>query len=155
MTTHDDLAERLCIIEAKDEIRRLMAAYVNARDLAHSPVDDFFTEDAVWEGIGRLADVLGRHVGRAAIAERLAEPLPPGLHLLVNESITVDGDDADGSWTYLQPLVVDGRAYWVAGRYHNDFRREDGNWRIRHLRAEEIFQAHYGRGWAQTEFFQR
>ena len=155
MTMHDDLAERVYVLEAKDDIRRLMAAYVHARDLANSPVVDYFTEDAVWEGVGRMADVLGRHTGRDAIARRFAGPVPPGLHLLANESITVNGDDAVGYWTYLQPLVLGGRAYWVAGRYHNDFRRDNGSWRIRHMRLEGIFEAPYDQGWAQAEFFQR
>ena len=156
MTTHDDLAERVYVLEAKDEIRRLMAAYVHARDLANSSIDDYFTDDAVWEGIGRLADILGRHAGRDAIVERFAGPVPPVLDLLANESITVNGDDAVGYWTYLQPSVLDGRAHWVAGRYHIDFRREDGRWRIRHLRIEGIFEAPYDQqGWAQAEFFQR
>jgi len=155
MTMPDDLAERVYVLEAKDEIRRLMAAYVHTRDLANSPIVDYFTEDAVWEGVGRMADVLGRHAGRNAIAKRFAGPVPPGLHLLANESITVNGDEAVGYWTYLQPLVLSGRAYWVAGRYHNDFRREGGSWRIRHIRVEGIFEAPYDQGWAQAEFFQR
>jgi len=95
VTMHDDLVERVCVLAAQDEIRRLMAAYVHARDLANIPVVDYLTEDAVWEGVGRMADVLGRH----AIAKRFAGPVPPGLHLLTNESITVNGDDAVGYWT--------------------------------------------------------
>ena len=155
MAMYDDLTERLSVLEAKDEIRRLMAAYAAARDLGEGSIHDYFTEDAIWEGLGRLADVLGRHIGRDAIAQRFSGPLPPGLHLLANESITVDGDQAVGSWTYLQPSVLNGRAYWVAGQYHNDFRRQDGHWRIRHLRIQLIFQAPYDQGWTQVEFFRR
>ena len=80
------------------------------------------------------------------------------LHLLGNESITVNGDDAVGEWTYLQPSVLGGCAYWVAGRYHIDFidfHREDGRWRIRHLQVHGIFEVPYDQGWTQAEFFQR
>jgi hypothetical protein len=77
------------------------------------------------------------------------------LHLLANESITVNGDDAVGSWTYLQPSVLGGRAHWVAGRYHIDFRWEDGRWRIRHRQVQGIFEVPYDQGWEQAEFFQR
>ena len=66
----------------------------------------------------RQADILGPQVGRDAIVKRFAGPLPPVLHLLANESITINGNDAVGYWTYLQPSVLGGRAYWVAGRYH-------------------------------------
>jgi len=38
--------------------------------------------------------MLAPRVGRDAIVERFAGPLPPVLHLLENESITVNADDA-------------------------------------------------------------
>jgi hypothetical protein len=164
VTMHEGLAERVYVLEAKDEIRRLMAAYVHARDFGNSSIDDYFTDDAVWEGVDEqvrrrwpdLADnILAPQVGRDAIVKRFAGALPPVLHLLANESITVNGDDAVGYWTYLQPSVLGGRAYWVAGRYHIDFRREDGRWRIRHLQVQGIFEVPYDQGWAQAEFFQR
>ncbi|MGB8381638.1 MAG: nuclear transport factor 2 family protein [Dermatophilaceae bacterium] len=155
MTKPDDLAERVYALEAKDDIRRLMAAYVHARDFPDGAVADYFTADAVWEGIGRLADVLGRHEGRGAIVERFAGRVPPSLHLIANESLMVDGDDAVGHWTYLQPSVLDERAFWIAARYHNDFHRQQGIWRLRHVRIEGIFEAPYEEGWAQAAFFAR
>ena len=150
------------VLEAKDDIRRLMAAYVHGRDFASS-IGDYFTDNAVWDGVDEqvrrhwphLADILAPRVGRDAIVNRFAGPLPPVLHLLANESITVNGDDAAGCWTYLQPSVLDGRAHWVAGRYHIDFRRNDSRWRIRHLQVHGIFEVPYDQGWAQAEFFQR
>ena len=155
MTDADDLAERLYVLESKDEIRRLMAAYAHARDVTGHSVAEYFTTDAVWEGTGRLADVLGRHEGQNAIAERFAGPTPPTLHLLTNESISVDGADAVGYWTYLQPSVLNGRAFWIAASYHNDFHRHDGVWRIRHMRIQPLFEAPYEDGWAQAGFFAR
>jgi hypothetical protein len=56
----------------QDEIRRLMAAYVHARDVTGHSIAEYFITDAVWEGAGRLADVLGRHEGQDAIVERFA-----------------------------------------------------------------------------------
>lgn len=163
MTMHDGLADRVYALEAKDDIRRLMAAYVHARDFA-TPVDDYFTDDAIWDGVDEqvrrrwphLADILAPRVGRDAITARFAGPLPPVLHLLANESIIVNGDRAAGCWTYLQPSVLEGRAHWVAGRYHIDFRRQDGRWQIRHLHVQGgIFEVPYYQGWAQADFFQR
>jgi len=149
------LAQRLHVLEAKDEIRGLMAAYVHARDFREGSVSECFTADAVWEGLGPLAETLGVHEGREAIAERFAGQIPPALHLLANESITVDGEQAVGDWTYLQPMVLAGRAMWVAAQYHNDFQREQGRWRIRHVRIEGIFQVPYEEGWAEAAFFAR
>ena len=88
-----------------------MAAYVHARDVTGHSVADYFIADMVWEGIGRLADVVGRYEGRGAIVERFAGSNRPTLHLIANESISVDGDDAVGCWTYLQPSVLNGRAF--------------------------------------------
>jgi hypothetical protein len=150
------------VLEAKDDIRRLMAAYVHgvispARSVTTSPIMPSGTAST-----SRCA-VIGRTwpissppgVGRDAIVNRFAGPLPPVLHLLANESITVNGNDAVGYWTYLQPSVLGGRAYWVAGRYHLDFRREDGRWRNRHLQVQGIFEVPYDQGWAQADFFER
>ena len=76
---HDGLAERVYVLEAKDEIRRLMAAYVCARDFGSS-IEDYFTDDAVWEGVDEqvrrrwphLADnILAPQVGRDAIVKRV------------------------------------------------------------------------------------
>ena len=155
MTKRDNLSDRVYVLEAKDEIRRLMAAYAYARDITGDPVADYFTGDAVWEGIGVLADVLGRHEGRSAIVDRFAGPIPPALHLIANESISVDGAEAVGYWMYLQPSVLNEEAVWIAGRYHNDFHCQEHKWRIRHMRIELIFQAPYDEGWAQASFFAR
>ena len=157
MIDRQDLIRRVEVLEAKDEIRRLMAAYVYARDVANDPfaVADLFTADGVWEGTGHLAQTLGRHQGPAAIAERFSGPIPPGLHLLANESSMVEGDDARGSWSSLQPAVVQGRAFWLAARYDNDFHRQNGAWRFRHVRIDGVFEAPYDEGWAHTSFFTR
>lgn len=148
-----DLAQRVKVLEAKDQIRQLMADYVRARDFNEGSVAEYFTADAVWEGTGSLAAVLGRHVGRAAIARRFAGSVPPALHLLTNESILVAGDRAAGRWTYLQPTVLSGRAHWVVARYCNDFGRSNGMRRLRHVRIEPIFQASHEDGWAAEPFF--
>src|SRR6516165_12400627 len=72
------------VLEAKDDIRRLMAAYVHGRDFASS-IGDYFTDNAVWDGVDEqvrrhwphLADILAPRVGRDAIVNRFAGPLPP------------------------------------------------------------------------------
>jgi SnoaL-like domain len=147
------LSERLEVLEAEEEIGRLMAAYVRARDFGEDAVADYFTADAVWEGVGDLAALLGRHEGQAAIAERFAAATPPAVHLLANQSIQVHRDHALGTWTFLQPTVFDERAIWLVARYHNDFQLSAGRWLLRHVRIEAIFQAAYEDGWAREAFF--
>ena len=93
--------------------------------------------------------------GQDAIVARFAGPTPPTLHLLANESASVDRADAVGYWTYRQPSVLDGRAFWIAARYHNDFHRHDSVLRIRHMRIQPLFEVPYEDGWAQAGFFAR
>jgi ketosteroid isomerase-like protein len=129
-----------------------MAAYVDAVDRgADGPaIARLYTPDGVFEGLGELAGPIGRNQGRDAIARRLAanrEHLTFSVHFFADESITVDGDRATGSWIYLQPAVHDGRRLWIAGRWHNAFTRIDGEWCIARNACEAIFVAPYATGW--------
>ena len=69
---HKDLAERIYVLEAKDEIRRLMAAYVQARDSGNSSIDDYFTDDAVWEGVDAQVRRRWPHLADNILAPRSA-----------------------------------------------------------------------------------
>ncbi len=104
--------------------------------------------DGVWEGSGRQGAQLGRHLGRAAIARRFSEQLPPALHLLSEEDIRVEGDRAWGRWRYLAPAIVEGEASWMAGRYEIDFVVHDGRWHFAHMRVVPLLVAAHRQGWA-------
>src|SRR5947199_9109784 len=111
-----------------------MTEYLEARDFGAGDgthIANLFTADAIWEGVGRLAEVLGSHQGREAIERRFSAPLPFSVHFLTNESITIDVDTAVGMWRYLQSSVYKGQATWIAGRYHTDFVRVKGHWKLR------------------------
>ncbi len=155
MGTSQDLFRRLDVLESEAAIRRLMAEYLEARDLGTGSgtyIAKLFTPDGVWEGVGRLAEVLGSHQGREAIERRFSAPLPFSVHFLTNESITIDADTAVGTWRYLQSTVYKGQAVWVAGRYHNDFVRIEGQWKFQHVRIDAIFVTPYEDGWVKTLF---
>lgn len=155
MGTNEDLNQRLDILESEAAIRRLMAEYLEARDLGMESgtyIAHLFVADGIWEGVGRLAEVLGFHQGRDAIERRFSAPLPFSVHFLTNESITVDGDTAVGTWRYLQSTVYQGQAVWIAGRYHNDFVRVEGRWKFQHVRIDAMFMTPYEDGWVKTPF---
>src|SRR6266568_3158555 len=78
--------------------------------------------------------------------------LPFSVHFLTNESITIDGDTAVGTWRYLQSTVYKGQAVWIAGRYHNDFVRVEGQWKFQHVRIDAMFVTPYEDGWVKTPF---
>lgn len=117
-------------IEADDvAIRRLLAAYCHAYDDGRT--EDFaalFTDDAQFTVMGVT------HTGRAAIRENIGawKPgTPPGQHITYNTVLDVAGDTADAAtdFAYLQ-RSDDGLRLTQAGRYLDEFVREDGEWRI-------------------------
>ncbi len=152
---HKELSHHLDVLESERAIRRLMAEYLEARDFSpgsSTRIARLFSADGVWEGVGRLAEVLGSHQGRDAIERRFSAPLPFSVHFLTNELITIDGDTAVGTWRYLQSTVYKGQAVWIAGRYHNDFVRVEGLWKFQHVRIDAVFVTPYEDGWVKTAF---
>jgi hypothetical protein len=155
MGTSEEPLQRLDVLESEAAIRRLMVAYLDARDFGMGSgayIASLFTDDGIWEGVGRLAEVLGFHQGRDAIERRFSATLPFSVHFLSNESIIINGDTAVGTWRYLQSTVYKGQAVWIAGRYHNDFVRIEGQWKFQHVRIDALFVTPYEDGWVKTRF---
>lgn len=159
--TLESLANRISVLEAEADIRRIQARYMMLCDTpcpVHPPVSDaerielvleLYTDDAVWEGVGEYyTNQFGRAVGKAAIREHFQRFWPehqdPKLilnaHYLTSEQIHVDGDVAEGTWIHMQPwLFSDGRALLRSSRLNNAFRRTDQGWRITRTRTENVF----------------
>ena len=153
MSTNEDLLRRLDALESESALRRLMAEYLAARDFEPEKgrhIASLFTPDGIWEGTGPFAPILGSHAGREAIERRFSQPMPFSVHIAGCESITVTGDTAVGRWVFLQPSAINGRAVWVAGRYHNEFARVDGQWKFTHIRVDGLFFSPYEDGWVKT-----
>jgi hypothetical protein len=104
-----------------------------------------FTEDAVWDG----GPGLGRHVGRAAIAARLARPtLAFSRHLFVKPRIGVDGDRAWGRWDLLCPCRrEDGSSWWLCGYEDDEYLLVDGVWLHQKLELTTVFLSRVDQGW--------
>jgi hypothetical protein len=150
----ETLERRIARLEAIDEIRGLMADYTHFFDTGWSgagrdpdKVAALFTEDGVW----------GETIGPAAIRDWCAtygHTAKMSLHIAMNPKIEVDGDQAQGSWSGLVPLVApSGEALWVGGRYECDFVRRAGEWKIRRLRFFTAFQTPYEDGFGKTRFY--
>jgi hypothetical protein len=106
---------------------------------------DLFTADGVWDG----GPGLGRQIGRAAIASRLARPtLTFSRHLFVKPRIHVDGDRAQGRWDLLSPCRrADGSSWWMCGYEDDEYAREDGIWLHRSMKLTTVFMARVEPGW--------
>jgi ketosteroid isomerase-like protein len=153
----DDLAARLQRLEDAEAIRKLKARYSTICDSEYdSSVADLFTEDAILE-----AGVFGRAVGQDDI-RTFFQGLPGShhfsLHYVSNPLVEVSasGETATGSWYLWQPntAVEDGqeRALIIAGRYDDEFRKIDGEWRFSRMQVTFAFITPYEEGWVQRRF---
>ncbi|MGE4481931.1 nuclear transport factor 2 family protein [Acidocella sp.] len=169
----ESLINRIEILEAEAEIRRIQARYMF---LCDTPCPEFgvrddkqrielilelYAENAVWEGVGSFYDnQFGRAEGKDAIRRHFqafwGEKRDPALllnvHYLTSEQIYVKGDRADGQWVHCQPWIFsDGKSLLRSSRLNNGFAKIDGNWKITRTRTENVFVAPLSSGWA-TDF---
>ncbi|MGP9568799.1 nuclear transport factor 2 family protein [Halomonas sp. AOP5-B2-8] len=168
------LVERVDILEAEAEIRRIQARYMF---LCDTPLPEYgiksdedrialimalYADDAVWEGVGEYYDgQFGRLEGAAAIrrhfenfwGQKKDPKLLFNVHYLTSEQIHVKGDAATGQWVHCQPWIFsDGSSLLRSSRLNNAFRKQsDGRWLITRTRTENVFVAPLKEGWA-TDF---
>lgn len=146
-----DLARRLTLLEAENDVRRLVATYFRLCDTLgpDTPMDELgalFTRGAIWEGRGRYRKAFGRHDGREAIVAMLASyAQPPHFtlngHYLSSEAIEVQSEGrATGRWMMLQVSTYrDGRSDFRSAALTIDCVHEEGAWRISRFVTENIF----------------
>lgn len=127
------LERRLRALEDREAIRTLVARYcllVDAREITQVAL--LFARD------GRFASADGKieSRGRSEITEqfhRRYAVLGPSNHF-VHESVVefdpLDPDVATGWVNSHAEVVRNGTALWAALRYHDRYRREDGEWRF-------------------------
>jgi len=131
----DALAERLAVLEAREEIRALILAYGQAHD--HRDYKAFaalFADDGEW------VSGMGRARGPEAIFQFLDDaighnPLPQGsgtYHIMSNEQIEVNGDSATATtkWVYVTKAPDDTPLFTYIGHYEDQFIRENGVWKF-------------------------
>ena len=151
----EDIERRLQVLEDIEAIKQLKARYCAYCDDGYDPegIAGLFIDGGVWDG-GRR----GRFEGKEAIKGffvQAAQTFSFALHYVLNPIITVDGDEAHGTWYLFMPATLrDGnRAVWNAGRYEDDYVRVDGKWKFRQLRvAESYFTTPFDAGWAKERF---
>jgi uncharacterized protein (TIGR02246 family) len=129
------LEQRVQRMEDESAIRKILieyGAYLDAKD--YHAYAALFAKDGVWQG------GFGTFTGPAAIesmlVKNLGAPEPgfvnkPNFHLLTNPIIEIHGDRAHVTSKYLFWTAVDGKPTpLLAGRYVDDFVRENGGWKI-------------------------
>jgi uncharacterized protein (TIGR02246 family) len=146
------LTQRITRLEDIEAIKQLKARYCTICDADHDPdrITTVFTEDGVWEGRG-----IGHAEGHAAIRELFRgfqRLISYSQHMVMNPLIEVNGERATGVWYFFGTFTMrDGnQAKWQAARYHEDYAKVNGEWKIRHLRIKGPgMSADYETGWAK------
>ncbi|MEZ4334039.1 MAG: nuclear transport factor 2 family protein [Myxococcota bacterium] len=145
-----ELERKLDELRDIEAIKQLKAEYCDVCDDAHDPdrIVGLFTEDCVWEGEG-VATARG-HAELRALFEDFARRVAFSQHNVFNPRIRIEGDRAWGTWYLLGPFTFreGNRALWVAVRYEEEYVKQGGAWKIRHLRGIGRMAAPYEQGWA-------
>ncbi len=162
--TIEDLRLRLQRLEDESAIRRVMAKMMKQADERDNPrmgelLVEYYTEDGQWVSAAGFADVGMKERGTQALIKKFTAGtrITESSHLLGTESITVNGDGADGSWLCFEPATLKGQdgkqeAVWVMARYFAEFRRVGAEWKVRTLRFEGIFCTPFEEGWHKKRF---
>jgi len=149
MTT-EDLVTRITRLEDLESIKQLKARYCEICDDNHNleMITTIFTEDAVWEAEG-----IGRANGHGEIVKLFAgfqKAISFSQHMVQNPIIEVKGDTATGRWYFFGMFTYykNYQARWQAARYHEDYQKINGVWKIKHLRVQApVMSARYETGW--------
>ena len=146
------LERRITALEDLEAIKQLKARYCQICDDDHNPdrITSIFAEDGVWEGRG-----IGKAQGHAEIRslfEGFQKVISYSQHMVMNPVIEVDGDRARGTWYFFGTFTFyeGNQAKWQAARYHEDYVKVNGDWKIQHLRVKgPAMSADYEKGWAE------
>jgi uncharacterized protein (TIGR02246 family) len=132
--TADELAERLAL-------RDLVTRYAGIPDdRNYALVDEVFTEDAVLVGPG--FSLTGREQIRSGM--QAIEQYSATLHCVHNHSVEISGDTARGLTycvaNHLHEIEgVPHKLDWGV-RYHDQYRRESGGWRIARRELQLVWE---------------
>lgn len=140
-----DIEQRLALLEAERDIRRLSGAYARACD----PIDPdriaaLFTVDGTWSSRATDGSVdFGAAAGRDAIREKFVELgdwiASPTKHYNLQDEIDVAADGRTAKATWYTIVLTRGRTderpggdpTLLLGTYVHEYRREeDGAWRF-------------------------
>jgi hypothetical protein len=132
-------------------IKQLKHRYCAFADQNYDPdgIANLFVEDGIWDG-----GPFGRHEGRRSIHaffSGVGKVITFVDHYATNPIIEVDGDTATGRWDLWAPIVREPgpAAYWIMGKYREEYVRTADGWRFRLLHLEVRALSPYERGFAR------
>lgn len=149
------LEARIGQLEAENEIENLQRIYGFYIDKQlWTQAADLFTEDATYEAGGS-----GVYRGRERILEYFHSQGPEGPnegilneHMQLQPVIHVSADGtAQGRWHHFSQEAVYGEShFWGTGVYENEYRLEDGAWKISRIHRYSNMRTPFEEGWHET-----
>jgi hypothetical protein len=142
--------QRLQALEDIEAIRRLKIRYAELCDEGFDPdaLVSLFTVDGVWD-----AGEFGRFTGPAemrAYWSETARVTQFALHYMANHLVDVEagGLEARGRCYLLGTATREEKAYWMAVRYDERYRKVDGLWLFSNMTLRPAFMTPYEYSWA-------
>lgn len=146
-----DLDQRLAYLEDIHRIKELKSLYCYHANVTPGHIGNIaelamlFTEDAVYDtGFG--AAVGPREIETAMRSRRSSPPFSEWVltatHMAVNPVITVDGDQASGTWIGICPLTLRDHdlPVWYCVTYDDTYIRTPQGWLFQSVRTKPIVQ---------------
>lgn len=144
------IEERLQVLEDVEAIRRLKIRYAELCDDGFDPdaLVSLFTVDGSWD-----AGEFGRFTGPAEMRAYWSETAGVtqfALHYMANHFVDVEpgGSDATGRCYLLGTATREEKAYWMAVRYEERYRKVDGLWLFAEMKLRPAFMTPYEYSWA-------
>jgi hypothetical protein len=131
-----------------EKIRQVKYRYLRCVDLKlWDEIGDVFTEDATADygtpSAGRPLDLKCRDDIVGFLRESLGNGIIT-LHAAGQPEITIDGDEATGTWRFTDTVIATDFKVVISGAafYEDRYRRgDDGEWRISHTGYVRIFES--------------
>jgi hypothetical protein len=125
----------------RDQVQELFSVYANALDAKdYDGVSDCFTADAEADYAGFSGLLSGRDAIMAHM-RRALDPLDATQHLFANFIIDVDGDAGQASCGIIAQHLKQGETFLSGGQYRVRVRRDQGRWRMCHVRARSSWSS--------------
>jgi hypothetical protein len=141
-------------LQGRNQVEKIQRSYGYYVDKAQWPgIADLFTKDGTYEIGGR-----GVFVGPKRVLEYLVTGLGPiGIGSRYNQmidhqqfqgvvNVSADGKHAWGRWT----AFVMSSGGWGDCIYENEYVKEDGVWKIKHLRGPFQMYTSYAKSWKEA-----
>ncbi len=130
METHDNC----CDLEEISQIKFSFCRAVDRHDW--NAVADLWSEDGTADYGPNFGTFDGQETIRAFYKQLLEDSANTTLHTAANPTIEIQGETATGEWAMVTAIIQEGESQqWSLGRYFENYRRVDGNWKIQSMKS--------------------